>query len=658
MTVASAACLGQARATVALRPRRGGGCRAWERTARRVVTADARSGEHADVASDATRVVRLDDGPGGSTLHLVGVSHVLVDDAARDIRALMRRLRPDAVVLELCAERAPGAMAAALAGVSADTASPPAVIPRAVRIEGLPSKPLPGASEAELLSLLRARAGAVVTPRDLASDRDALMALGHFREVDVDVLVEDADAAAAAPALVGARLDSTADAGPDPADDSRGPLTEVIAVRSVELRVAPDAAAAVTADIRFSWGRRARRAFGDRAEVERKIVRGALEMLLEGQEEEQAEEEEEDEEAHDVACLWEGVALRSALGVSARAACPCASVDVARVPSASADDVDEGGVLWVRVAVDGERAFPAFAERDEASREPRDDRDDREDDRKKKKDAASREEKKKKVSATTRVARAAEAVRSVSSTPSASLAARAYLAASELAQELVAARLDQKAPAGAETAAALAAAMAAGARAVVLGDVPASETLAGVVDGLKDASREKEESSTLGSVLDATRAFASVFASDKAALRNDVAAALRGFAAGEKENERGLGRDAPGAPAALTDALVTRRDARLFDAAWSVAARSAAARASVPAYARVASVAAPPEPFATYAFEKSWDPSRLLAPGEAELSRERDRAMVIVAVVGAAHVEGIARRWREKSAKELASCDT
>ena len=655
MTVASAACLRQARATVALRPRRGGGCRAWERTARRVVTADARSGEHADTASDATRVVRLDDGPGGSTLHLVGVSHVLVDDAARDIRALMRRLRPDAVVLELCAERAPGAMAAALAGVSADTASPPAVIPRAVRIEGLPSKPLPGASEAELLSLLRARAGAVVTPRDLASDRDALMALGHFREVDVDVLVEDADAAAAAPALVGARLDSTADAGPDPADDSRGPLTEVIAVRSVELRVAPDAAAAVTADIRFSWGRRARRAFGDRAEVERKIVRGALEMLLEEQEEEQAEEDEEDEEAHDVACLWEGVALRSALGVSARAACPGASVDVARVSSASADDVDEGGVLWVRVAVDGERAFPAFAERDEASRES-EPRDDREDDRKKKKDAESREEKK--VSATTRVARAAEAVRSVSSVPSASLAARAYLAASELAQELVAARLDQNAPAGAETAAALAAAMAVGARAVVLGDVPASETLAGVVDGLKDASREKEESSTLGSVLDATRAFASVFASDKAALRNDVAAALRGFAAGEKENERGLGRDAPGAPAALTDALVTRRDARLFDAAWSVAARSAAARASVPAYARVASVAAPPEPFATYAFEKSWDPSRLLAPGEVELSRERDRAMVIVAVVGAAHVEGIARRWREKSAKELASCDT
>ena len=55
MTVASAACLGQARATAALRPRRGAGCRAWERTARRVVTADADAR-----VSDATRVVRLD----------------------------------------------------------------------------------------------------------------------------------------------------------------------------------------------------------------------------------------------------------------------------------------------------------------------------------------------------------------------------------------------------------------------------------------------------------------------------------------------------------------------------------------------------------------------------------------------------------------------
>ena len=612
-------------------------------------------------------MVRLDDGPGGATLHLVGVSHVLVDDAARDIRALMHRLRPDAVVLELCAERAPAAMAAALAGVSADTASPPAVIPRAVRIEGLPSKPIPGASEAELLSLLHARAGAVVTPRDLARDRDALLALGHFREVDVDVL--DADAVTAAPALVGARLDSATDALGSVGPSRAVPLTEVIAVRSVALRVAPDAAAAVTADIRFSWGRRARRAFGDRAGVEREIVRRALEtlLLLEEAEAEAEDEEALDAEATEEAFLWEGVALRSALGVSARAACPGASVDVFRVASDDADDgADEGGALWVRVAVDGERTFPRVShggmapvsddgvdeggegDASEADQVPT------------RSGSGSRE--KKNVAATTRVARAAEALRSVSSLPSASLAARAYLAASELAQELVAARLDQKAPAGAETSAALAAAMAAGARTVVLGDVPASETLAGVVDGLKGASREKEEGSegfTLGSAaLDATRAFASVFASDKAALRNDVAAALRGFAAGEKENERGLGRDAPGAPAALTDALVTRRDARLFDAAWSVAARSAAARASVPAYARVASAAAPPEPFALYSFEKSWDPSRLLAPGEVELSRERDRAMVIVAVVGAAHVEGIARRWREKSAKELASCDT
>jgi len=678
MTVASAACLGQARATAALRPRRGAGCRAWERTARRVVTADADAR-----VSDATRVVRLDDGPGGATLHLVGVSHVLVDDAARDIRALMRRLRPDAVVLELCAERAPAAMAAALAGVSADTAPPPAVIPRAVRIEGLPSKPLPGASEAELLSLLRARAGAVVTPRDLARDRDALMALGHFREVDVDILDEDADAVAAAPALVAARLDSTTDTGFAGTSIKREPLTEVIAVRSVELRVAPNAAAAVTADIRFSWGRRARRAFGARASVERKIVRGALQMLLQEEEEEEGDDDGDDDEEdawdeeEEEASLWEGVALRSALGASARASCPGASVDVVSFcGKETTDSVDEGGVVWVRVALDGERTFPHVGHSREEAKDSREDSGSVPSDavptRTKKK--STRENEHEKVSAATRVARVAETLRSVSSMPGeTSLAARAYLAASELAQELVAARLDQKAPAGAETVAALASAMAAGARAVVLGDVPASETLAGVVEGLEGVSLGKTANGTatatagkqtkkLGSVLDASfRLLNSVFASDKGALRNDVAAALRGFVFDENEsrdeNENGRStRESPSElPPALTDALVTRRDARLFDAAWCLAERSAGV--SVPAYARVKARAGDDEEtekddseaLALYALEKAWDPSGVFAPSEASF---REGAMVIVAVVGAAHVEGIARRWREKSAKE------
>jgi hypothetical protein len=678
MTVASAACLGQARATAALRPRRGAGCRAWERTARRVVTADADAR-----VSDATRVVRLDDGPGGATLHLVGVSHVLVDDAARDIRALMRRLRPDAVVLELCAERAPAAMAAALAGVSADTAPPPAVIPRAVRIEGLPSKPLPGASEAELLSLLRARAGAVVTPRDLARDRDALMALGHFREVDVDILDEDADAVAAAPALVAARLDSTTDTGFAGTSIKREPLTEVIAVRSVELRVAPNAAAAVTADIRFSWGRRARRAFGARASVERKIVRGALQMLLQEEEEEEGDDDGDDDEEdawdeeEEEASLWEGVALRSALGASARASCPGASVDVVSFcGKETTDSVDEGGVVWVRVALDGERTFPHVGHSREEAKDSREDSGSVPSDavptRTKKK--STRENEHEKVSAATRVARVAETLRSVSSMPGeTSLAARAYLAASELAQELVAARLDQKAPAGAETVAALASAMAAGARAVVLGDVPASETLAGVVEGLEGVSLGKTANGTatatagkqtkkLGSVLDASfRLLNSVFASDKGALRNDVAAALRGFVFDENEsrdeNENGRStRELPSElPPALTDALVTRRDARLFDAAWCLAERSAGV--SVPAYARVKARAGDDEEtekddseaLALYALEKAWDPSGVFAPSEASF---REGAMVIVAVVGAAHVEGIARRWREKSAKE------
>jgi hypothetical protein len=100
---------------------------------------------------------------------------------------------------------------------------------------------------------------------------------------------------------------------------------------------------------------------------------------------------------------------------------------------------------------------------------------------------------------------------------------------------------------------------------------------------------------------------------------------------------------------------VTRRDARLFDAAWCLAERSAGV--SVPAYARVKARAGDdeetekdaPEALALYALEKAWDPSSLLAPSEASF---REGAMVIVAVVGAAHVEGIARRWREKSGKE------
>jgi hypothetical protein len=590
MTVASAARLGQARATAALRPRRGAGCRAWERTARRVVTADADAR-----VSDATRVVRLDDGPGGATLHLVGVSHVLVDDAARDIRALMRRLRPDAVVLELCAERAPAAMAAALAGVSADTAPPPAVIPRAVRIEGLPSKPLPGASEAELLSLLRARAGAVVTPRDLARDRDALMALGHFREVDVDVLDEDADAVAAAPALVAARLDSTTDTGFAGTSIKREPLTEVIAVRSVELRVAPNAAAAVTADIRFSWGRRARRAFGARASVEREIVRGALQMLLQEEEEEEGDDDGDDdeedaydeEEEEEEASLWEGVALRSALGASARASCPGASVDVVSFcGKETTDSVDEGGVVWVRVALDGERTFPHVGHSREEAKDSREDSGSVPSDAvpTRTKQKSTRENEHEKVSAATRVARVAETLRSVSSMPGeTSLAARAYLAASELAQELVAARLDQKAPAGAETVAALASAMAAGARAVVLGDVPASETLAGVVEGLEGVSLGEKENGTatatagtqtkkLGSVLDASfRLLNSVFASDKGALRNDVAAALRGFVFDENESrdENENGRSTRESPSELP----ARSDGRFSDPARRASVR-------------------------------------------------------------------------------------
>ena len=600
---------------------------------------------------------------------------MLVDDAARDVHALMRRLRPDAVVLELCAERAPAAMAAALAGVSGDPGSSPAVIPRVVRIEGLPSRPIPGASEPELLSLLRTRANAVVTPRDLVRDRETLLELGYFREVVAEA--RDAQPRGAA-ALYAARREHSDFDQNDQRDQNdqndrndqndqrdRVSVLEVLDVLGIVLTVAPDRNARVTADVRFSWGRRARRAFGDRAAVERKIVARALGILLgdqdpsreererrgieedvsssssrddEDEDEDEDEDDDEDDDEDEDEDSWEGVALRAALLVSAGVECPGARLAAVSVPGTHADDVDEGGVVWLSIAVDAERTLPPVA-----AGEVGEDRGEGEADR----GGGGAEEVGNggnggAASLATRVARAASAAVAA---PNASLTARAYLAASELAQELVAARLDQKMPAGAETVAALAAAMASGTDAVVLGDALASETLAGVVSATGPGGGAAV---ALGSLLDATRR---VVFCDEETLRKDVSAALRTLAAAEARtisdpNDQKTEN-------ALNDALVTRRDDRLFHAAWRAAGGDAAeigGGEEVPAYVRVPRETVPTggpvsekendaSPYALYAYEKKWNPA---------VSGPERRGAVVVAVVGAAHVEGITSRWREK----------
>ena len=347
-----------------------------------------------------------------------------------------------------------------------------------------------------------------------------------------------------------------------------------------------------------------------------------------------------------MACLWEGVALRSALGVSARAACPGASVDVAPSRARARTTSTRAACCGCasRWTANARSPLSQSATKRAASRETTETTG-----RTTEKEKTRRRARKKKkgFSDDSRRARRRLCVRFPRRLQRPSPRARTWQPPSwRRSWRRDWTRRRRRAPRPPQRSHGDG-----GERAVVLGDVPASETLAGVVDGLSRVARRRLHA-RLGSRRDARVHLR--LRVRKAAQQGDVAAARADSPPGkEKSADSGAARPAP---AALTDALVTRRDARLFDAAWSVAARSAAAP-SVPAYARVASVAAPPEPFARTR-SKSWDPSRLLAPGEVELSRERDRAMVIVAVVGAAHVEGIARRWREKSAKELASCDT
>lgn len=639
--------MGQPRgAAAAHRARHGRGWRVLRRNVRRATAADARL----DTTSQATRVVRLENGPGGSTLHLVGVSHVLVDDAVRDVQTLMRDLRPDAVVLELCAERAPAAMRAALAGVSSESPLP-AVIPRSVRIEGLPSNPIPELCESQLLSKLAARQGAVVTPNDLAEDRNALHGRGIFGQVSVDVVEGDGETNDGA--LYCAMRDTKGTTGDSQSipnqstkSESIPKLTEAVRVDSIVFRVTPDPTAAVTADVRFSWGRNARHAFGDRERMEGKIVSGALQVLetaREAGEEVDADEEgdddhddedeyEDDEESVTSKSVtserWEGVFLRSALAEAAAVLCPGAIVSTVSHPGTLATDVDEGGVVWVTISIGGERTFPVVDSRDPQR--------DALNGRKENDENQSKTDEDEDFAFAT-ATRAFRSARNALSSKNTTATEKVYLLLSELAQELVSVRLDQKSPSGYETVAALVSAIETGADVVVLGDVSVSETLRAVVgdnDDPDETSDKKEMSSfaAFKSLIDTAKR--TVF-SDPKRLREEIQEALRTTGLqNEIESNNESENDA-----ALVNALVTRRDASLFHAAWSVAGgdhlKGDAEITKMPAYVRVRDE--PDVAESTYSFDPEWTPIGV------------GKKNKVVAVVGAAHVDGIATRWREKS---------
>ena len=268
--------------------------------------------------SGATRVVRLEDRSRGAVVHLVGVSHVLAADAARDVRALLSHHRPDAVVLELCSERAGAAIAAALAssrGTGAGSRGeddaiddagpagprPPGVVPRAVSIRGLPAeRPLPGASPGDLLAQLRCRPGRLAAPADIDADVRTLMESGLFEEVLVHVSAGEESKGADDIYTDDKSGDDEGNGngnveGSNPDGDEPGGrvlycaggacgdgVAEVIVGASVEFRCALDSSLAVTADVRFSWSEKAQKKLGgDPKDLEADVLRRAALLLLE-----------------------------------------------------------------------------------------------------------------------------------------------------------------------------------------------------------------------------------------------------------------------------------------------------------------------------------------------------------------------------------------
>lgn len=558
-------------------------------------------------ASRATRVVRLDGGPSGAIVHLVGVSHVLAADAARDVRALVRRHAPDAVVLELCPERAPAALAAAVASSAPTGAAPePTILPREVSILGLPtSRALPGASAPELLALLRARPGALVTPRRLARDCDTLLRLGIFDDVRVRVDAPDRDDAHCA-------------------DKNTGAIREVARDAVVTFRVTPDVSAEVTADVRLEYD-----GDEDPDAVERDVVRKAAEAVDRvDRETERTETDDDDDEAWDEA--WEALALRAALGAAARA-----TRDDARVEVRGGDPdrgEDEDAVYVSLTTLGGDEDEDQDQDENNANGGTNTDR---------------RDDSVRRRGLFERLWSSAGAV------SSSSAGARAYLAASEIAQELVARRLgdragdDSSSAAGYETVAALTAAMVVGTPRVVLGDARVSETTNAVVAAVAAAdAREPFAGARLAAatLVDVAR----LLAMDPRALRRDVESALEDEPSLLDANRRG-GRGSPsraaaGIPEWLRDAVVETRDERMFRATWAAAGGDGNGD-DAPALVRTDDVE--DGDWACYVAE-GWVSRGEGGEGEkstAANAAASGRARTVVAVFGAAHVDGIVARW-------------
>ena len=590
-------------------------------------------------------MVRLEDPSRGAVVHLVGVSHVLAADAARDVRTILSHHRPDAVVLELCSERAGAAIAAVLARGSrsppdAPGPRPPGVMPSSVTIEGIPTdRPLPGASPDELLAMLRCKPGILASPEDIDADVRTLMESGLFEEVLVDVGGSDGD-------------DETEKVMYCAGGECGAGLREVIVGASVAFRCKLDSSLTVTADVRFAWSQSAvKKLGGDPKDLEADVLRRAALLLLEydkgrperghggsGDEGDEAsgrldeEEEEEEEETR-----REGAALRATLREAARRVCAArslgphkASVTISSAPPesvwATRDDGegfvaalgDAGGAVWVSVELVSERTARSVDDKDAG-------------------DGIERSEDRSPGATNSVRGLLRRIVNAASFASKEKGPARAYFAASEIAQEMLAWRLvtgaDEAADAdatvegaGDEAVAALAASLEAGVARVVLGDARASATTAAIADAIQSRPGPFPGARLAAStVAAAARMIAFVSPED---LREEIACAAVG--------ERGTLADVAVADW-LRDAVVDARDDRMFDAIREAAG-----------YEKLYSNQQTGPPAA--AFTLATETPRGLGEGCACYVYEAEctpwvGGPTVVAVVGAAHVDGIVRRW-------------
>lgn len=115
----------------------------------------------------------------GARVILLPTAHVSAQ-SSKDAREIIRSIRPDIVLLEVCDERINGVMER-IRGRGEDF-----LVPSSVHIDGLPTGTLPGGVEAtRLLSTLRTQQGMRVSATDLFEDAKRLINLGLFDSVRV-----------------------------------------------------------------------------------------------------------------------------------------------------------------------------------------------------------------------------------------------------------------------------------------------------------------------------------------------------------------------------------------------------------------------------------------------------------------------------------------